>query len=226
VNFVLNEIEVNTPGTTTERCEYVEILGTAGTQLPANTFFLSVDGDPGQFGVVSYIADVSNVTFGANGTITIINTQGLNCPGRVYPGTTTLVFSNSIAMGFGAETFILVTSTDPGDMFEGNDLDVDDDGIFDASFGITPLDGIGWTPNPDDSSFVVYGGVPNLGGAPIAQGDVPQQASRFTGNPNPLSRPAWYYGHLAGAEGSVTYTGTGSFPAGAVLTPGVAPNSH
>jgi len=183
-----------------------------------------VDGDPGQFGVVTYIADVSNVTFGTNGTITITNGQA--CPGRTYPAATTMVVSNSIAMGFGAETFILVSTTDPGDMFEGNDLDLDDDGIFDAGFGITPLDGIGWTPNPDDASFVVYGGVPNLGGAPIAQGDVPHQASRFTGTTTPLNRPDWYYGHLAGAENSVTYTGTGFYPAGAVLTPGSAPNSH
>src|SRR5262249_59708313 len=133
---------------------------------------------------------------------------------------TTLVFTNSIAMGFGAETFILVSSTDPGDMFEGNDLDLDEDGIFDANFGITSLDGVGWTPNPDDASFALYGGVPNLGGAPIAQGDVPQHASRFVGNPNPVSRPAWDYGHLAGADDSVTYNRTGSFAAGAAPTRG------
>jgi len=219
-------VEVNTPSGVTERCEFVEVLGTAGTQVPPNTFFLSVDGDPGQFGVISYIMDISGQTFGTNGTITIVNGQGLNCPGRIYPAGTTVVFTNSIAMGFGAETFILINTTDPGDMFEGNDLDLDDDGVFDPNFGITSIDGVGWTPNPDDATFAVYGGVPNLGGAPIAVGDVPHAASRFTANPDPLSRPAWYYGHLAGAENSVTYQPTGSFPAGAALTPGSAPNSH
>ena len=130
-------------------------------------------------------------------------------------------------MGFGAESFLLVTATDPGDMFEGNDLDVDDDGLFDMDFGIiTVLDGIGWTPDPlDTSTFQLYGGVPNFGGDGSAT-LVPDAASRFTGNTNAISGSSWYYGHLTGTEQSLTYQAPGSFPTGAALTPGATPNSH
>ena len=209
----------------TQRCEYVEILGSAGTQVPANTFFVSVDGDSGQHGLVSYVKNIGGVTFGSNGTITIINGQGLNCPSRVYAAGTTIVTTNSVAMGFGAESFLVIRSTDPADIFEGNDLDVDDDGQFDLDFGITVLDGIGWTPDPNDAfTFQLYGGVPDFGGDGSAT-LVPDAASRFTGNTNAISGLAWYYGHLIAPENSLTYQLPGSFPAGAALTPG-APNSH
>src|SRR5215470_6478995 len=81
----LNEVEVNTPSGVTERCEYAEIIGTPGATVSANTFFLSIDGDPGQFGTLNYVKNLGGVSFGANGTITIVNGQGLNCPSRTYP---------------------------------------------------------------------------------------------------------------------------------------------
>jgi hypothetical protein len=222
----LNEVEVNTPSGTTERCEYVEIIGAAGTQVPANTFFVSVDGDSGQHGLVSYVKNLGGVTFGSNGTITIINGQGLNCPSRTYPAGTTLVTTTSVAMGFGAESFLLIGSTNPTGIFEGNDLDADDNGVFDVELGITVLDGIGWTPDPlDTSTFQLYGGVPDFGGDGSAS-LVPDAASRFTSNSNAFSGSAWYYGHLTGAENAITYQLPGSFPTGAALTPGDAPNSH
>jgi hypothetical protein len=222
----LNEVEVNTPNQISEPCEFAEVLGTAGTLAPAGTFFLSIDGDPGSFGQVNYIADLSGVPFGPNGTITIITNSDV-CAGRIYPPGTTVVFSNSFAMGFGAETLILVHSTNPGQLFEGQDLDADDNGVLDAFFGLTAIDGVGWTGDPSSTAAVVYGGVPNLGGPPLPLADVPDAASRFVGNTTPLSRPAWYYGHVssAGGDASTTYAAPGSFPAGAMLTPG-STNSH
>src|SRR5262245_24439228 len=172
----LNEVEVNTPSGITERCEYIEIVGTPGAAVGANTFFLSIDGDSGSFGFVDYIKDLSGVMFGANGTITIVNGQGTNCPNRTYPAGTTLVTSTSVAMGFGAETFLIATSSNPAQMFEGQDLDQNDDGMIDAQFGVTPIDGFGWTM---DTSFnTVYGGVPNLTAAFMLT-DVPDAATRF-----------------------------------------------
>ena len=224
--ILLNEVEVNTPSQISEPCEFAEVLGVPGSVVPANTFFLSVDGDPGSFGNVNYIADISGVTFGSNGTITIITNSDV-CVGRTYPAETTIVFSNSFAMGFGAETLILVRTTNPGLLFEGQDLDADDNGVFDAGFGLTTIDGVGWTGDPASGAFVVYGGVPNLGGPPLPLADVPDAASRFVGNNAPLSRPAWYYGHITTAAGDAgtAYVTPGSFPAGAALTPG-AGNSH
>ena len=224
--ILLNEVEVNTPNQISEPCEFAEVIGAPGAVIPAGTFFLSVDGDSGSFGFVNYMADLSNVVIGSNGSVTIITNSDV-CANRTYPAGTTIVFSNSFAMGFGAETLILVRSTNPSQIFEGQDLDANDDGAFDASFGITSLDGVGWTGDPSSPTAVVYGGVPNLGGAPLPLADVPDAASRFLGNSNALSRPAWYFGHIspAGGDSSTTYSTPGSFPAGAVLTPG-APNSN
>src|SRR5262245_22123958 len=198
--ILLNEVEVDTPSDITERCEYAEILGSPMTLVPANTFFLSIDGDAGVFGQVNYVADLSGVQFGANGTITII-TNSDACAGRTYPAGTTIVQTNSFAMGFGAETFLLATSSNPGQIFEGQDLDQDNDRAIDPSFGINAIDGIGWTPDPTSSIFTLYAGVPDLGGPPFSP-DVPDAATRFNGNVFTFNSSSWYYGELAPPEQS------------------------
>jgi len=126
-------------------------------------------------------------------------------------------------MGFGAETFLLVSSTNPGQLFEGQDLDQNDDGLLDAVFGLTPIDGIGWTLDPGAVN-TVYGGVPKLFQGPAT--DVPDAATRFRTNLTPFSSAAWYYGELAPPDNSTTYTSplSPNFPAGGALTPG-APNA-
>ena len=143
----LNEVEVDTPNDGSEVCEYIEVLGTPSATVPANTFFLSIDGDVGQFGSVSYISNIGGAQFGSNGTITII-TNSDTCAGRTFPAGTTVVQSDSIAMGFGAETFLLATSTQPAMLFEGADLDTNNDGVLDPALGLTPIDGIGWVLDP------------------------------------------------------------------------------
>ena len=220
--ILLNEVEVDTPNDSGEVCEYIEVRGTPSSTVPANTFFISIDGDAGQFGFVTYIANISGAQFGTNGTITIITNSDV-CVGRSYPAATTIVQSDSIAMGFGAETFLLVTTTQPGMLFEGADVDTNNDGVLDAAFGLTPIDGIGWTLDPSAVN-TVYGGVPKLFQGPST--DVPDAATRFSSNLNPFSAAAWYYGELAPPETSTTYTAplSPNFPvAGGMLTPG-APN--
>ena len=123
-------------------------------------------------------------------------------------------------MGFGAETFLLVTSSQPAMLFEGADLDGNNDGVLDASFGLTPIDGIGWTLDPGAVN-VVYGGVPKVFQGPST--DVPDAATRFSANTNAFSSAAWYYGELAAPENSTTYTAplSPNFPvAPGFLTPG------
>src|SRR4030095_7918747 len=176
----LNEVEVDTPSEVSEPCEYVEVLGTPGATVPANTSFLSIDGDSGVFGLVNYIANIGGVQFGTNGTITIVTNSDV-CAGRTFPAETTVVMSSSFAMGFGAETFLLVTSSNPTQLFEGQDLDQNDDGGLDATFGLTPIDGIGWVLDPGAIN-VVYGGAPKIFFGPAT--DVPDAATRF---PNDLT---------------------------------------
>ena len=219
--MLLNEIEVNTPDPGgAEACEYVEVLGTPGTLAPANLFFVSIDGDSGNFGSVSYVADISGVPFGTNGTITVVTDSDV-CANRVFPAGTTLIFTSSFAMGFGAETYLLVQS--PAPIFEGQDLDLNNDGVLDPALGLIPIDGVAWTLVAD-SSNAVYGGAPRL----TVNTDVPDAATRFNGNTAPFSLGAWYWGNLAGPNAeSVGYSAPFSpnFPAGGVLTPGAAPNA-
>src|SRR5262245_58516365 len=94
----LNEVEVDTPSEISEPCEYIEVLGSPGATVPANTFFLSIDGDSGAFGLVNYIANIGGVQFGQNGTITIITNSDV-CTGRTYPAGTTVVRSEERRVG-------------------------------------------------------------------------------------------------------------------------------
>src|SRR5215510_5600582 len=215
----LNEIEVDTPSGISEPCEFIEVLGRPGSIVPPNTFFLSIDAESGNFGMVDYIANLGGLKFGSNGTITIITSSDV-CAGRNYPKETTVVKSSSFAMGFGPETFLLATSTRPKQLFEGQDLDANDDGKLDASFGLTPIDGIAWVVDP---SFArVYGGAPI-----IFRGDneVPDAATRFPGDLTPFSASSWYYGEVAPPDNSIKYAGpkSANFPGDGLLTPG-APN--
>src|SRR5262249_29631835 len=153
----LNEIEVDTPSGISEPCEFIEVAGPPGSVVPANTFFLSIDGETGNFGYIDYIADLGGLKFGSNGTITIV-TKSVACKGRQYSAETTMVKSPSYAIGFGAETFLLVSSAQPKLLFEGQDLDENDDGKLDAKYSLTPIDGIAWVVDP--SFEKVYGGAP------------------------------------------------------------------
>jgi hypothetical protein len=223
----LNEVEIDAPDNISEGCEYAEIKGTAGSFAPAGTFFLSIDGDSGQGGNVNYVGDIGGVQFGTNGTITIITNSDV-CLGRVFPAGTTVVESNSLVMGFGAETYIVATSGQPSQIFEGQDLDQNSDGQLDAAFQITPIDGFGFVVNPTFNS--VYGGAPVIFSGLTGGLDLPDAVTRFSGNNNfsnfaPLDINSFYYGEIAGTGSSTTYQAplSANFPVGGMLTPG-APN--
>jgi len=215
----LNEIEVDTPSGISEPCEFIEVIGRPGAVVPANTFFLSIDGESGNYGFIDYIANLGGVKFGSNGTITII-TSSDPCPGRKYPAETTIVKSSSFAMGFGGETFLLASSPHPKLLFEGQDLDENDDGKLDAKYALTPIDGIAWCVDP--SFEKVYGGA-----ALIFTGSVelPDAATRFPGSLTPFNMTSWYFGEVAPPDNSIKYAEPRSpnFPVDGMLTPG-APN--
>jgi len=214
----LNEIEVDTPNSGAEPCEYIEVAGPPNTTVPADVFFLSIDGDSGQLGFVDYIANLGGLKFGSNGTITIVSKSD-TCFGRNFPRETKLVQVSSIAMGFGAETFLLAKSANPKKLFEGQDLDVNDDGVLDASLGLTPIDGIAWIV--DSGRNKTYGGAPVI----FKGTEWPDAATRFKGEASAFKASAWYYGEVAPPENSTSYKGplSSNFPQGGKLTPG-APN--
>lgn len=215
----LNEIEVDTPSGISEPCEFIEVVGPPGSVIPSNTFFLSIDGETGNYGFIDYIANLGGLKFGSNGTITIV-TASVPCRGRQYPAETTMVKSTSFAMGFGAETFLLVSSPHPKLLFEGQDLDENDDGKFDAKYSLTPIDGIAWVV--DTAYDKVYGGAPIIFSG---SKELPDAATRFLGDLTAFSANSWYYGEVAPPDNSTKYAEPRSpnFPNGGALTPG-APN--
>src|SRR5262245_13136547 len=75
---LLNEVEADPNGPATLGCAYIELRGAAATSIPAGTFYLSVDSENAANGFVNESVNLSNVVFGANGTITIIQDETIN----------------------------------------------------------------------------------------------------------------------------------------------------
>ncbi len=222
--LLLNEIEIDPPSATNNACQYVEIRGTPGAVVPANTYFLSVNSDGANFGFANQAVNFGGQVVGANGTITLFNTSSGACPNRVFPaGTTVFNYFSALTIGTGSETYLLVRST--GTLTSGSDLDVNDDFVLDPNFGITVLDGFALLANPEEEP--VYGasaGVVNISNTNSL--DQPDAVTRFLNNANPFVAAAFYYGELAASPDETTaYAAPFSrnFPAGGMLTPG-APN--
>ena len=162
---------------------------------------------------------------GANGTITLVNNFSGQCANRVFPAGTNLVtFVSPNFIGQGSETYLIVQST--ANLFSGQDLDTDDDGLFDPGFGITVIDGFAFLVNPEEE--FVYGaevGVENISNPGL---DQPDAVTRFALSTTPFGGLAsFYWGELAASpDSTTTYVAplSGNFPAGGALTPG-APNS-
>lgn len=222
---LLNEIEIDPPSISNDACQYVEVLGTAGSTVPANTYFLSVNSDAGNFGFANQAVNLGGRSYGTNGIILLINTSFGDCPNRTYgTGATRVDYFNPLRIGSGSETYLIVTSTVP--LSSGQDLDVNNDGNFDAGFGITVLDGFALIVNPEEEW--VYGssvGVTNISN--VTTLDQPDAVTRFPGNTSPFLPGAFYLGELAASPDETTVYAapfSSNFPNGGALTPG-QPNS-
>ncbi len=222
--LLLNEVEIDPPSTISDACQYAELRGNPGTVVPANTYFLSVNSDAGNFGFANQAINVGGRTVGTNGTITLLNDLSGGCPNRVFPAGTTLVtFTSALFIGQGSETYLVVQST--ATLSSGQDLDANDDGVFDAAFGITVLDGFALLVNPKEE--YVYGaaaGVVNISNTTSL--DQPDAVTRIFSNTTPVTASAFYFGELSPSpDETTTYAAplSPNFPAGGALTPG-APN--
>ncbi|MBC7898444.1 MAG: carboxypeptidase regulatory-like domain-containing protein [Saprospiraceae bacterium] len=221
--LLINEVEIDPPSTTTDACQYVEIRGSnPGGTVPANTYFLSVNSDGANFGFANQAINIGGQVIGSNGTITAINTAvPCGSPVRTFPaGTTVFTYSSPLSLGVGSETYLLAQS--PSNLFAGQDLDTDDDGIFNAALSITVIDGFGLIVNPEEE--FVYGaaaGVVNISNSTSL--DQPDAVTRFSGNFTTFAAAAFYYGELAVSPDETTeYVAPFSvnFPVGGALTPG------
>lgn len=219
--LLLNELEIDPPSTTSNACQYAEVRGTPGAMVAANTYFLSVNSDGANFGFANQAVNFGGQMVGSNGTITLFNNSSLACPNRVYgSGTNFITYSSPLTIGTGSETYLIVTST--ATLFSGQDLDADDDGVFDPSLGITVLDGFGLIVNPKEE--YVYGaaaGVVNISNTTSL--DQPDAVTRFAGDSTPFAASAFYFGELAASpDETIDYAAPFStnFPVGGQLSPG------
>jgi hypothetical protein len=220
--FLLNEVEIDPPSAISNSCQYAEIkvVNPSGA-VPANTYFLSVNSDGGNFGFANQAINFGGQAVGSNGTITLFNTGSLACPNRTYgAGTTFFSYFSPLAIGVGSETYLVVRST--ANLFSGQDLDTDDDGLFDPALGITVLDGFGLIVNPKEE--YVYGsaaGVVNISNTISL--DQPDAVSRFPNNNTPFATGSFYFGEIAASPDEATQYAaplSPNFPPGGELTPG------
>ncbi|NNF07730.1 MAG: T9SS type A sorting domain-containing protein [Candidatus Eisenbacteria bacterium] len=156
----INEIRIDQSGSDNE--EYIELAGTNGESLTGLSIIVIGDGSGGAGGlggVVEAIVDLPASTIQPDGVYLIaeatFGTGGLFLTGTV-DFTTTLNFENSDNV-----TFLLVSgrndSLHVGSGFGGSDVDVNDDGIIDATgdWGGDGLDdGPPWASIVDDVALI------------------------------------------------------------------------
>jgi hypothetical protein len=189
--LLLTEILANVPaqlGDTTgsdQYNEYVEISGTPGFVIPANTYFVSVEGDTAaNAGNLTYVIDLGGTVVGSNGLIEIRSENAASVLPPPAPGTTVVngdSFDSATppnANGFnqaggilqnGTNSFLLMNSAEvpsaaatlPAGTY--GDVDTNNDGSLDLGpVGANMIDGVGWTDG--GSGDVAYGALLNFGG--------------------------------------------------------------
>ncbi len=208
-SVLLNEVFVNNPGTDSN-LEYVEILGTPSSLL-TDIWLLEIDGDGSAAGTVDNAQNLSSIMTGSNGLVLLGDGYASSTPwGGAINSSTTLANLDGGAVENGSLTFLLVHGFTGA--FE-DDLDTNNDGLFDSTPWTAILDGFGWTDG-GGSDFV-------YAAASLTQGNGhPDAATRIFGDEQSDSFSSWFNGDITG---TVSYqNGSANLPANAVLTPGSA----
>jgi hypothetical protein len=221
--LLLNEMDVNPPGSPDGPWEYVEIRGTPGAAL-TDIYVVYFGGDLGTSadpGDAEHSWSLSGFNLGSNGLLVIKSTIG----GFAIPPETT-VFSDIALdppesnLGNGSCTFMIISSPTP--IIKGLDYDGDNDGNLELPAGAVILDSVGWSDG--DVGDIVYGGV-----ILTQSSGTPDAASRFNNDDSPFNKLAWYNGDLLPTSQSETVydptKASSNLPNGAAITPG-SENSH
>ena len=169
----INEILAEPPGGPGAQSmrEYLEFRFTPGAVLPANTYFVAIEGDfqaNRNQGSVDSIINLSGLTFGANGFLVLLpagNTYAVHPEAAVLTSTTAgfgglpggIWQGDEAAISYErpSTSFFIINSATPPQL--SDDIDADDDGVIDAgSFlaNATILDSVGIADNPNkDRSY-------------------------------------------------------------------------
>ena len=219
--LVINEIEADPGNQQNDSCQYVELKGTPGATVPANTWFAAIDSDSSFPGNLNMAVNLSGQVVGANGTLSLVNTFGTTCPNRTFDaGTTVVNYSSPLRIGggnlnVGSESFAILTTT--ATLTPGSDADSDDDGTL--NFAATFIDAVAFIVNPDEQN--IYPSNAPILGTPFT--DVPDALVRFCDNTTPFAAAAYYWGEVAESPDESTQLIaplSANFPVGGVLTPG------
>ncbi len=223
--LLINELEADPGNQQNDSCQYIELRGTPGATVAANTYFVAIDSDPAFTGRLHHVVPIGGVQIGSNGLIYLNNTVAPVCPNRTPAAETTVVnYSSVIRIGGGdlevrSESFAVFQTA--ANIFAGLDIDANDDGEFDIA--VTNIsDAVAFRVDPDQE--YVYPANSAILGTPFA--NVPDAFVRFPGNDTAFNADAFYYGELAAdpVESTVFVAPfSANFPTGGALTPG-APN--
>jgi len=225
VDLKINEIKANPPGNTSngDKFQYVELIGNPGLSLD-NTFLFTVDGNGSAQGIANYVANLNGRFIGSNGLLLLKSPSG----GHTAAAGTTVVTDVKFDTPGGilskhSTTFFLASAT--SSFLEGNDFDVNNDGVLDQlPNGFSLIDSVGWSDG--DAGDHVYGSV----SLTQSQG-TPDAATRIVGNRD-IDANAWFNGDLNDVGNDPTMLqydpsrGSSNLPVSQVvasLTPG-APN--
>lgn len=213
---LLNEVFVNPPGTDDNR-EYVELISPNGGDVPlTGLWLLEIEGDDSGSGFIDMAIDLSSYSTGANGLALIGAGYETAQPwGELVDADTTLInlVRTPATMENGTVTLLLVSGF-TGSL--GQDVDTNNDGVFDAAPWVNIVDSVGWTDGASADRVYTPASLVLVAGTPGA-------ATRIVSNTDASSFAAWYAGDILAGPPDITYnqeTGSENLPEGAVLTPG------
>ena len=221
---LLNEIEANSPGTSDNRYQYVELRGAAGASLN-NVYLVVFDGiSTNNPGTADLVVDLSPYSLGSNGLLVV---KSVNGTGHSLNAATTLVpdsfFTPAGGFNNGTLSFYLFFSTSP--FSSGADYDTTDDGRLDhLPSGSQVLDDLAVLDTDKSAAGDIA-----YGPAVVTEGNntgTPDAATRFAGSTTPSSSAAWYGGELVDTDNlasQIDYDSTresANEPPNTYLTPG------
>ena len=223
----LNEIFVNPPGPASDdNREFIEIRSVSGgVEALTGLTLLVIEGD-GSSGGIDGIVPLDSFSTGTNGLLLLGNSYTVLNPWAAFTDPATTIAdlnhagasgSNALSAGGlenGTITFLLVSG------FSGvasQDLDTNDDGVFDVTPWTSIVDSVGWTDGgagDDVYSAAVL----------IQSSGTSDAATRIATDTTAESSAAWYNGDILGTtETTRGYDATKAsvnLPAGAGFTPG------
>lgn len=204
---VLNEIEVNNPGTDEEACEYVEIRGDPSTAFPPLLYLVELEGDGQDAGTADFVLELSNRQIGANGIFTFTgggvtpmitgkrpnsdNGSLIACGNRNYfAGGANVVQEDNRTFENGTISFLLI-ATFGSTIIQDADYDADNNGVLELPQDAVIVDAVGWTDG--GALDFVYGGVNITPGT-----GTPDAATRNFSSVTPLNAASWFADDLVG----------------------------